>query len=211
MGRHCHARRALPGYPASHGCVRLPEDFAAKLYSATTSGTTVIVTDQKGGPGQTANPGLFFSGKTRTVAADRLPASGYEWQPGTSSRGPVSIIFSLPDSTILVFRDGVQIGRGTFSLDSKRKAGIRGSHVYSALDRVDAKKRRAWLATTSIGGSKSPDLKALAAHTTIDATWLAKVRPCIVPGATLILTDLTVSSQTRSEQDFRILTTGGDE
>ena len=29
----------LPGYPASAGCVRLPVDFAAKLYPVTTIGT----------------------------------------------------------------------------------------------------------------------------------------------------------------------------
>jgi len=33
----------LPGYPASHGCVRLPEDFAEKLYTVTNLGTTVII------------------------------------------------------------------------------------------------------------------------------------------------------------------------
>ncbi len=48
----------LPGYPASHGCVRLSEDFAEKLYSVTKNGTTVIVTDQKHAPGETAHPGL---------------------------------------------------------------------------------------------------------------------------------------------------------
>ena len=32
----------LPGYPASAGCVRMPVDFAAKLYSVTGIGTTVI-------------------------------------------------------------------------------------------------------------------------------------------------------------------------
>jgi L,D-transpeptidase catalytic domain len=32
----------LPGYPASHGCVRLPMDFAEKLYTVTQKGTTVI-------------------------------------------------------------------------------------------------------------------------------------------------------------------------
>src|ERR1700739_4411033 len=31
----------LPGYPASHGCVRLPMDFADKLYTVTQTGTTV--------------------------------------------------------------------------------------------------------------------------------------------------------------------------
>src|SRR6202012_2324209 len=47
----------LPGYPASHGCVRLPEDFAQKLYSVTTLGTSVIITDDKFAPGETAEPG----------------------------------------------------------------------------------------------------------------------------------------------------------
>ena len=33
----------LPGYPASHGCVRLPSAFAAKLFAATSVGTTVLI------------------------------------------------------------------------------------------------------------------------------------------------------------------------
>lgn len=34
----------LPGYPASHGCIRLPWSFAKKLYGMTTFATRVIVT-----------------------------------------------------------------------------------------------------------------------------------------------------------------------
>jgi hypothetical protein len=200
-----HAGR-LPGYPASHGCVRLPEDFAAKLYRVTTNGTTVIVTDQKHAPGQTAAPGLLLSGKTGEAPAGRLPASGFEWQPTNSLSGAVSIIFSLPDLVAYIYRNGVQIGRTTFGLDSKQR-GVRGTHIYSALDRVDAKGRRDWLATTSIGGGKAPNVKALAAQTMIPAGILEKVRPIIVPGTTLILTDLPVSTQTHSDPNFRILTT----
>ena len=33
----------LPGYPASHGCVRLPLKFAEKLYGMTKIGTKVII------------------------------------------------------------------------------------------------------------------------------------------------------------------------
>jgi lipoprotein-anchoring transpeptidase ErfK/SrfK len=33
----------LPGYPASHGCVRLPAAFAAKLFAATSVGTVVMI------------------------------------------------------------------------------------------------------------------------------------------------------------------------
>ncbi len=35
---------ALPGYPASHGCIRLPAPFAARLWSWTRLGARVIVT-----------------------------------------------------------------------------------------------------------------------------------------------------------------------
>jgi lipoprotein-anchoring transpeptidase ErfK/SrfK len=34
---------ALPGYPASRGCVRLPIEFAKKLYGLTTMGTEVVI------------------------------------------------------------------------------------------------------------------------------------------------------------------------
>lgn len=33
----------LPGYPASHGCVRLPVEFAKKLYGLTTNGIEVVI------------------------------------------------------------------------------------------------------------------------------------------------------------------------
>ncbi|MCA1653086.1 MAG: L,D-transpeptidase family protein [Sphingomicrobium sp.] len=33
----------VPGYPASHGCVRLPMAFAARLFALTTTGTDVII------------------------------------------------------------------------------------------------------------------------------------------------------------------------
>jgi lipoprotein-anchoring transpeptidase ErfK/SrfK len=34
-----------PGFPASHGCIRLPTSFAEKLFAATEMGATVEVTD----------------------------------------------------------------------------------------------------------------------------------------------------------------------
>ena len=35
----------LPGYPASHGCIRLPNEFAKLLYGVTEVGTPVMITD----------------------------------------------------------------------------------------------------------------------------------------------------------------------
>ena len=39
-----HAGR-IPGYPASHGCVRLPREFAEQLFSITEHGVNVVVAD----------------------------------------------------------------------------------------------------------------------------------------------------------------------
>ena len=36
----------LPGYPASHGCIRLPLDFAQLLFGETELGMTVVVMNQ---------------------------------------------------------------------------------------------------------------------------------------------------------------------
>jgi hypothetical protein len=38
-----HGGEPIPGYPASHGCIRLPTKFAAKLFSATDVGTPVLI------------------------------------------------------------------------------------------------------------------------------------------------------------------------
>src|SRR5882757_6329753 len=49
----------LPGRPASHGCIRLPFDFAAQLFDATTMGIRVIVAPGEVAPVEIAHPLLF--------------------------------------------------------------------------------------------------------------------------------------------------------
>src|SRR5438874_437150 len=52
----------LPGYPASHGCIRLPYDFSQLLFSATAKGGTVVVGDGKTPvPHLASNPGLMLA------------------------------------------------------------------------------------------------------------------------------------------------------
>jgi hypothetical protein len=49
----------LPGYPASHGCVRMPFDFAARLFDATATGMRVIVAPSDVAPVEIAHPVLL--------------------------------------------------------------------------------------------------------------------------------------------------------
>jgi hypothetical protein len=61
-----HAGR-LPGYAASHGCIRLPLEFSKLLYDATTHDTMVIVADYDSFAADVVAPGP-------TVTADMLAA-----------------------------------------------------------------------------------------------------------------------------------------
>jgi hypothetical protein len=51
----------LPGYPASHGCVRMPFDFAARLFDATRLGMRVIVAPGDVAPMEIAHTVLLLS------------------------------------------------------------------------------------------------------------------------------------------------------
>jgi L,D-transpeptidase catalytic domain len=49
----------LPGYAASHGCVRMPYDFAEQLFDLTKLGMRVIVVRNEVGPAPVVHPALF--------------------------------------------------------------------------------------------------------------------------------------------------------
>ncbi|HEY1425674.1 MAG TPA: L,D-transpeptidase family protein [Caulobacteraceae bacterium] len=71
----------LPGYPASHGCIRLPQAFARKLFSVTSVGTQVVVTDGDSDPLQTA------ASEARDASADSAPATE-TWPPPDDPDAP---------------------------------------------------------------------------------------------------------------------------
>jgi len=49
----------VPGYPASHGCIRLPFSFAPKLFQVTTVGDNVVVARDRIAPQLIDHPALF--------------------------------------------------------------------------------------------------------------------------------------------------------
>jgi hypothetical protein len=97
---------AVPGHPASHGCIRLTNDFAIRLWHLTKRGTRVIIAGNDVRPVEIANPHLFAA-KTKappdppanlardgvtTVAATHAPGTnnGAEAQGGTNRQVPDS-------------------------------------------------------------------------------------------------------------------------
>ncbi|MBP1860909.1 peptidoglycan hydrolase-like protein with peptidoglycan-binding domain [Rhizobium herbae] len=54
-----HASNHVPSYPASHGCVRLPDDFAKQLFKMTGRGLHVLISDRQLTPVAISDPFLF--------------------------------------------------------------------------------------------------------------------------------------------------------
>lgn len=52
----------LPGYPASHGCIRLPKDFAAELFKITSAASTAVIVVKE--PLKTASEALALAQAT---------------------------------------------------------------------------------------------------------------------------------------------------
>ncbi len=59
----------LPGHPASHGCVRLPYDFAENIFDKTPMGMRVIISPDDAEPVPVSDPALFAPNADAIAAA----------------------------------------------------------------------------------------------------------------------------------------------
>jgi hypothetical protein len=103
----------LPGYPASHGCVRLPREFAKQLFGITRLGLTVVITDDPLVPEVAPSPAVFEDGQGDLNQTDLY----FSWRPEKSPTGPLSIVVSGRDRKMIVLRNGVQIGSSGVRID----------------------------------------------------------------------------------------------
>ena len=116
----------LPGYPASHGCIRLPLGFAKLLYGATRLGMTVVIANQEALPRSAPTPDLSDDGGRVGAGAELT------WNPAASPSGPISIIVSAADGRAIVLRNGILIGAAPVTT----KGPVAGTWVY-ALRSID--------------------------------------------------------------------------
>lgn len=89
-----HASNSVPSYPASHGCVRLPNDFAKTLFSVTRRGGHVLITDREIAPQQIAHAALF---KPVVVVPDTPLLSQAGLRPGLIEAGDKAVEVAMTD------------------------------------------------------------------------------------------------------------------
>ncbi len=88
----------LPGYPASHGCVRLPFDFAARLFELTRMGMRVIVSPGDAAPMEIAHPALFPA-KPRNAEAALARAAEAEAAARSADQARLAAVTAFRDVT----------------------------------------------------------------------------------------------------------------
>jgi hypothetical protein len=203
----------LPGYPSSHGCVHLPSEFARELFLISPMGMTVVIAAAQEAPDQVVHPSAVAPVDPKTGVDDveaRLGAGEDErWTPEKSPDGPVSILMSGADRRVLVFRNGVEIGRAKLAIRDPQTP--LGTHAFIMLEGSGGGANRwvpgapnpRWLAV-GLPGHAGKDAQPL------DPAQVARVSPpppfakavygILAPGATLVVTDAPVLEQSTGVQ-----------
>src|SRR6266508_6141369 len=192
----------LPGYPDSHGCVRLPLEFSKLLFGVTMKGATVIIADAHSAPATTVHPGLFFSQSGQE--SEPITAGKFDWDPDKSPSGPGSMIASSADKTVYVYRNGVEIGRA--GIPNPQVVSPLNDRVFSALQGTDADGHLRWVQVTAKGKDSSSESLFLATQKSrLPTDFLTKAKEVITPGTTIVFTDRPVDPSTQSPPNFQIL------
>ena len=187
----------LPGYAASHGCIRMPFDFSQLLFKETSKGGTVVVGDGKVPvPHLASNPGLMLAPKDLTPEMLRpLANNEYDWNPERSASGPITRVVSAADKAIYVYRNGNPIGRASIEIEGR---GALGNHVFSMLEGTSnrlsflapGKQARRWMRVTSSG--RPVEAEDISSRLRMNPEFAGKVYDTLAPGTTVIVTDQPV-------------------
>jgi L,D-transpeptidase catalytic domain len=113
----------LPGYPASHGCVRLPLQVSEMLFGITKLGMTVVLADETSQPASVVHPGLVLGDYARrefaavdTVIKRNQYSEGHAEKPHS-----VSVVVSGHDSSLTIFENGNAVARGKVKIATPGK------------------------------------------------------------------------------------------
>jgi hypothetical protein len=181
----------LPGYPESHGCVHLPIGFAKALFGITALGATVVIEGDAINHVRTTEASLLAPtfGKNETATQLQLDASQYRWTPDLSPTGPLTIIISKHDQTIVVLRNGKEIGRSVAQIDDDDP----GSHVITLMTGKDGKPRWVYVGLPGHAEDAGRELdEATINRVHMPRAFYAALKAALRPGASILVTQSSV-------------------
>ena len=199
----------LPGYPASHGCVRLPLEFSKLIFEITHLGIPVIIADAKSQPARIVHPGLLLPAQAEEEAKAALLAAAEKSHHGadatTDSHDVTSVVISGADQKAIVLTDGELVWESDVQIhDPDRPLG---NHVYKLLGLAKDRSSFDWIAHTIHGdelvNSRSDDVFQRIRF----VKWQESIPlfANMIPGSSLVVTDLSADEDTRSGPDFIVM------
>jgi len=198
----------LPGYPESHGCIHLPSEFAQQLFDISPNGMTVVIGTEQTAPEQVAHPGYLapvnFVGGQPVDPEAFGPKEDERWQPELSPSGPVSIVLSQASQLIVVYRNGIEIGRARLTVTGDTPLvnhALQLSESPSSVPDpyVPDPTKFSWLRIGVPGhiGEQGTQVDPNAvARIKMPADFAARVNGILTPGATLFVTNEALYPQT---------------
>ena len=188
----------LPGYPASHGCVRLPMEFAKLLFSNMPMGGTVVIAGGHEDPVKRPPAGVLaptMAGVTPQPKAILTETGTFTWTPEASPSGPVSIIISTGDQQVVVLRNGVEIGRA--------KALVQQQTTESQVMTFAGGKNPQWIqvgVSDLTGGPAEIISTQQVEQMQLPQAFVAGMRSVIKPGTTVLVTQAGVTQDSTGRQ-----------
>jgi L,D-transpeptidase catalytic domain len=187
----------LPGYAASHGCVRMPYDFAEELFDKTWIGMRVIISPNDAAPVEFSHPALFVPNKEAIAAAPARAetlareaeeaaktADEAKKAAATAAREAASLTASLRKLEWLKTRADAELAFADKTLaaaktdqakaradEPKQKAALRAAEAGTQLDtaKADAKSKLAAAATAKDAAKAAQARKADTARAASEA------------------------------------------
>ena len=192
---------ALPGFPASHGCIRLPASFAPQLFGALSLGDTVAVLNQPADAFTTLAP---IDPLGRPLLQPEMLAATAWWREAAASAAPVS---ASPVSASLLTGAPASLAAPPLallvSLPQQRLFVLEAGQVAAAAPLPPGARQQALPLTAAPlswqppGHWQAPGQSGNAADATLwqtvlpsDAAFSQRLRARITPGSTLVLSDL---------------------
>lgn len=199
----------LPGYPASHGCIRLPMKFSEVLFGVTHVGSPVIVAGAASAPFDISHPGLALTGdavqELDAAQAAALKTKKNPWQADVDDFSkPVSVVISRADLSAIVFQGGDIIAEDKITLRNPDQP--LGSNVF-VLTGADGA-GMTWKVISHQAAAGGPIVEADASviqRIAVGKTVLDAMQERMHPGLVLVTTDFPAHADTRTGKDFVIM------
>lgn len=185
----------LPGYPDSHGCIRLPKEFSELLFGVTRVGTTVVVANESSHSALVTHPGPLMARPElmKNLKLEKLSGLDFRWHPERAIKGPMSIVISEADRQVVVFRNGEPIGRARFEVQGTYRFP---PAVFSYLGCENGKNR--WLGAARGPADTDRMLAALRSHVVIAPAFRDFAQSALQAGDTLCVVPFPILPRTNA-------------